>query len=206
LGYIGYIYFSWFYLYLVNVRGFSVVSAGWYSTAPFLISATAAPLGGWLSDSLSRRFGKRLGRCSIGFGGPLAGSVFIYLGAATPDPYLAVLFLSLGEGALFLSVAAYWATTIDLAKRYAGTVSGFMNMGGNLGGTLSPTLTPLLAQQFGWNSALYVAALLALLGAFFWLGVHPERAIELEEERTSLLDHPADGAESSRMTESARTT
>lgn len=178
LGYIGYIYFSWFYLYLVNVRGFSVVSAGWYSTAPFLISATVAPLGGWVSDALSRRFGKRLGRCGIGFGGPLAGAVFIYLGAATPDPYLAVLFLSLGEGALFLSVAAYWATTIDLAKTYAGTVSGFMNMGGNLGGTLSPTLTPLLAQQFGWSSALYVAALLALLGAIFWLGVHPERAID----------------------------
>jgi ACS family glucarate transporter-like MFS transporter len=207
LGYIGYIYFSWFYLYLVNVRGFSVVSAGWYSTAPFLISATAAPLGGWLSDALSRRFGKRIGRCGVGFGGPLAGSVFIYLGAATPDPYLAVLFLSLGEGALFLSVAAYWATTIDLAKTYAGTVSGFMNMGGNLGGTLSPTLTPLLAQQFGWNSALYVAALLALLGAFFWLGVHPERAITLGGEATAPdLRNPAEGERSRRMTESARTT
>jgi ACS family glucarate transporter-like MFS transporter len=182
LGYIGYIYFSWFYLYLVNVRGFSVVSASWYSTAPFLISAAVAPLGGWLSDYLSGRFGKRIGRCGLGFAGPLVGAGLIYTGAATPDRYLAVLFLSLGEGALFLSVAAYWATTIDLAKPYAGTVSGFMNMGGNLGGTLSPTLTPLLAQQFGWNSALYVAAALALLGAFFWLGVHPERAIELGEK------------------------
>ena len=53
-----------------------------------------------------------------------------------------------------------------------------MNMGGNLGGTLSPTLTPLIAQRFGWDYALYVAAGLALLGAFFWLGVHPEQAIE----------------------------
>src|SRR2546425_3414130 len=42
-----YIYFSWFYLYLVNVRGFSVLSGGVYSTAPFLASAVAAPLGGW---------------------------------------------------------------------------------------------------------------------------------------------------------------
>ena len=51
---------------------------------------------------------------------------------------------------------------------------------------LSPTLTPLLAQRFGWDSALYVAAILALLGAFFWLWIHPERAIDLGEEAAAL--------------------
>ncbi len=182
LGYIGYIYFSWFYLYLVNVRGFSIVSGGWFSTAPFFISAAVAPVGGWLSDALSRRFGKRIGRCSLGFCGPLVGSILIYCGAATSDPHLSALLLSLGEGSLFLSVAAYWATTIDLARPYAGAVSGMMNMGGNLAGTLSPTLTPYLAQNYGWNSALYMAAAIAFLGAFFWLGIHPEQAIDLGEE------------------------
>ncbi len=190
LGYIGYIYFSWFYLYLVNVRGFSIVSGGWYSTLPFVISALAAPIGGWLSDSFSRRFGKRIGRCGLGFSGPLCAAGSIWAGAAVSDPYLSVLFLSLGEGLLFLTVAAYWATTIDLAKTHAGTVSGFMNMGGNLGGAVSPTLTPLIAQRFGWDSALYVAAVLALLGAFFWLGVHPERAMDLGEEAPAFPPQP----------------
>lgn len=75
---------------------------------------------------------------------------------------------------------------MDLASTYAGTVSGFMNMGGNLGGALSPILTPFLAQHFGWESALYMAAALAVLGAFLWLGVHPERAIDLREESPAL--------------------
>jgi len=197
LGYIGYIYFSWFYLYLVNVRGFSLVSGGWLSTAPFFISTAAAPLGGWLSDTLSRRYGKRIGRCGLGFSCPLMAAVLIYFGAATSDPYLSVVFLSLGEGVLFLSVAAYWATTIDLAKPYAGAVSGLMNMGGNLAGTLSPTLTPYLAQNYGWNSALYVAAALAFLGGFFWLGIHPEHEIDLGAEPVASVQAEANPQPSS---------
>jgi len=179
LGYIIYIYFSWFYLYLVNVRGFSVLSGGWYSTAPFLAGAITSPLGGWLSDAVSRRWGKRAGRCGVGISGLLLTAGLIWAGAAAADPYRAILLLALGSASLFLTAAAYWASTMDLASSYAGTVSGFMNMGGNLGGALSPTLTPFLAQRFGWESALYVAAALAVLGALFWLGVHPERAIEL---------------------------
>lgn len=178
-GYIVYIYYSWFYLYLVNVRGFSILSGGLYTMAPFLASGIAAPTGGWLTDRLSRRFGKRIGRCGLGVGGLVFTAGFIILGAGAANPYLAVLFLSLGAGVLVASAAAYWATTIDLTKTYAGTASGFMNTGANLGGALSPVLTPFLAQRLGWEGALYVAAAFALAGALFWLGVHPERAIDI---------------------------
>ena len=180
LGYIGYIYLSWFYLYLVNVLHFSVESGGLYGMAPFVAGAIGAPFGGWLTDRLSQRFGKRIGRCGVGFVSMLLTAGLIAISASVTNPYLAVLFLALGAGTLFLGVAAYFATTIDLAKTYAGTLGGFMNMGGNLGGTLSPTLTPLLAQHYGWDSALYTAAGLAAVASLFWLGVHPQRPIRLE--------------------------
>ncbi len=185
-GYVLYIYISWFYLYLVNVRGFSALSGGVYGAGPFLVGTIAAPLGGWLSDRVSQRFGKRLGRCGIGCSGLLLSGGAIFVGAAATDPYLAVLFLSLGGGALFFSSSAIFATVIDLVRAYAGTVTGFVNMGIHLGGAISPTLTPVLAQRFGWESALYVAAALALLGAVLWLGVNPERAIDLGEETSTL--------------------
>jgi ACS family glucarate transporter-like MFS transporter len=185
-GYVLYIYISWFYLYLVNVRGFSALSGGVYGAGPFLVGTIAAPLGGWLSDRVSQRFGKRLGRCGIGCSGLLLSGGAIFVGAAATDPYLAVLFLSLGGGALFFSSSAIFATVIDLVRAYAGTVTGFVNMGIHLGGAISPTLTPILAQRFGWESALYIAAALALLGALFWLGVNPERAIDLGEETSTL--------------------
>jgi MFS transporter, ACS family, glucarate transporter len=185
-GYVLYVYVSWFYLYLVNVRGFSVLGGGVYSAGPFLVGTVAAPLGGWLSDRWSRRFGKRIGRCWVGCSGLLLSSRAIFVGAAAADPYVAVLFLSCGGGALFFSSSAIFATAIDLVGAYAGTVTGFVNTGIHLGAAISPTLTPILAHRFGWESALYVAAALALLGAVFWLGVHPERSIDLGEEAAAL--------------------
>src|SRR5215813_6364715 len=118
VGYIAYLYFSWFYLYLVNVRGFSVVSGGLYGSLPFLVSAITAPIGGWVSDRLSQRYGKRIGRCRLGMVSLLLAACWICVGAAATNPYLAVLFLSLGAGSLFIAAPVYFATTIDLAKRY----------------------------------------------------------------------------------------
>jgi MFS transporter, ACS family, glucarate transporter len=182
IGYIAYLYFSWFYLYLVNVRGFSLTHGGLYGSLPFLMAAVVAPLAGWLSDHLSQRYGKRTGRCLLGIVGLLLGAGWICAGAAATHPLWAVVFLSLGAGSLFLGVPSYFATTIDLAKTHAGIAGGFMNMGGNLGGALSPTLTPLLAHHFGWDGALYASAALAVVGALFWLGVHPEQEIDFRKE------------------------
>jgi len=182
VGYVIYLYYSWFYLYVVNVLGFSVLSGGLYAAAPYVASTAASPLGGWLSDRLSQRFGKRIGRCGIGLGSMVLSAGFIFVGAAATDPYRAILLLSLGSGALALGTAAYWVTIIDLASASAhvGTLTGFMTMGASLGGAVSPVLTPLLAQHFGWESGFYMAAGVSLVGGLLWLGVHPERSMELK--------------------------
>src|SRR5262249_15927095 len=109
LGYIIYIYFSWFYLYLVNVRGFSELSGGWYSTAPFLAGALTSPLGGWVSDAVSRRWGKRAGRCGVGISGLLLTAGVVWGGAAGADPYPGLPLLCPGPGPFVSAAAAYLA-------------------------------------------------------------------------------------------------
>jgi ACS family glucarate transporter-like MFS transporter len=182
LGYISYFYFAWFYLYLVDERGFSLTSGGLYTMAPFLTAAVAGPLGGWMSDRLSTRYGKRIGRCGLSGCAMLLTGVFILIGATTETPILAVVFLSLSIGTLYMSVSSFWAVTIDLTRTYAGTAAGFMNMGGNLGGTVSPSLTPYLAQNYNWETALCVMSGLCVFGALCWLGVDPEREIDFSDE------------------------
>ncbi|MFT4562107.1 MAG: ACS family glucarate transporter-like MFS transporter [Gammaproteobacteria bacterium] len=184
LGYIVYFYFAWFYLYLVDERGFSLESGGFYTMAPFLTCAVAGPFGGWLSDLLCLRYGKRLGRCGLGFASMMGTGILLLIGAATEDSLMAVVLLSASLGTLYLSLSPFWAVTIDLTRTYAGTASGFMNMGGNLGGTISPTITPYIAQNYDWSTSIYVMGVLSIIGSLCWLGIHPEREIDFGDVQT----------------------
>jgi ACS family glucarate transporter-like MFS transporter len=173
LGYIAYIYLSWFYLYLVNARGFSVLQGAAYASGPFVTMALCCPLGGWLSDRLAGALGLNQGRAWVGASGMLLAAVSIIAGSYLQDAYAAILLLSLGAGFLYFTVGAFWASTIDRAPHHAGTLSGIMNTGANLGGTLSPTLTPWLAQHYGWNTSFGVAAAIAVLAGLLWFAIRP---------------------------------
>jgi ACS family glucarate transporter-like MFS transporter len=146
--------------------------------APFLTCAIAAPAGGWLCDRLCTRYGKRIGRCGLAACAMSLTGILILLGAVTADPLLAVAVLSISLGSLYLSLSAFWAVTIDLTHEYAGTASGFMNMGGNLGGAISPTLMPYLAGRYDWEMSLTVMGGFCFVGALCWLGIYPDRRIE----------------------------
>jgi ACS family glucarate transporter-like MFS transporter len=173
VGYVTYVYLSWFYLYLVNVRGFGVLRGAFFAAGPFLAMALSCPLGGWVTDRLAGRLGLNRGRAYVGGSGMVLSALAIVAGAFTDQPFLALALLSLGAGWLFFTVGAYWSSTVDLSKPHAGTLSGVMNTGANLGGVLSPTLTPWLADQFGWSASLACAAALALAGGLLWLLIRP---------------------------------
>ncbi|OLB61303.1 MAG: hypothetical protein AUH96_12320, partial [Nitrospirae bacterium 13_2_20CM_2_61_4] len=44
LGYVAYVYMSWFYLYLVNERGFGVLRGAFFASGPFLAITALCPL------------------------------------------------------------------------------------------------------------------------------------------------------------------
>jgi ACS family glucarate transporter-like MFS transporter len=173
LGYVAYVYMSWFYLYLVNVRGFNILLGGLYAAAPFLAILVSCPLGGWVTDRLAIRYGVTHGRQFTGMSGMTLAGAFITLGAIAESPYLAIASLSLGAGWLYFTVGAYWSSTSDLSKTHAGSLSGLMNMGANIGGAISPTCTPWIAEHWGWPFSLGTAGLIALLGGVLWLRIKP---------------------------------
>ena len=181
-GYVAYIFFTWFFIYLNTVRGLDLRSSSYYGMLPFIAMATCSPLGGWISDRLSRRYGKRTGRAAFASASIALAAVFIAVGTRAADARLATVVLAGGAGALYLSTSSFWSVTADLAGTSAGTVSGVMNMGNQIGGAVTASLTPLIAAHFGWPASFLVAAMLCVLGSVAWLTVDPER----ELARTSL--------------------
>lgn len=181
LGYVAYLYLSWFYLYLVNVRGFDVLRGGLYAATPFLAMLVGCPLGGWVTDRLTTHYGVTLGRGIAGMSGMILAGCAIAIGGSVDSPPVAIVSLSLGAGLLYFTVGAYWASTTDLSKAYAGTLSGLMNTGANIGGAISPSLTPWIASHWGWPASLAFAGGIALIGAFLWLKIDPARSLEARD-------------------------
>jgi len=177
-GYSAYIFFTWFFIYLSKVRGLDLKASSYYAMLPFLAMAVGSPFGGWLSDRIALRFGKRAGRCGMAIAGLALCAVFIACGTYASDARVASIILAGGAGALYLSQSSFWSVTADVAGEGAGSVSGVMNMGNQLGGALTASLTPYLAAQFGWSASFLVAAVLCLIAAILWFGIDPERRIE----------------------------
>ena len=176
-GYVAWIFFSWFYIYLAKVRGLDIKASALYSTLPPLAMVACSLSGGAINDALSRAYGKRVGRCGIAFLALLLAAAFLVIGSRAANASVASIVLSGGAGALYLSQSSFWSVTADIAGDSAGSASGFMNMGGQFGGALTASLTPAIAQQYGWKSSFLVAAVLSVAGAIAWLLVDPERRL-----------------------------
>lgn len=177
-GYIAWIFFSWFFIYLAQTRNLNLKTSAFYTMTPFIGMTICCLLGGMITDRLSRKYGLRVGRCGIAVVALVLTSVFLVVGPRTNSTGLAVLILAGGAGALYLSQSSFWSVSADISGKHSGVISGVMNMGCQIGGALTASLTPYLASKYGWNTAFFVAATLALIGAILWLLIDPTRTPE----------------------------
>jgi ACS family glucarate transporter-like MFS transporter len=181
-GYVAWIFFSWFYIYLAKVRGLNLKASAIYAMLPFIAMAIGCAVGGSISDRLTRLHGPKLGRGVMAAAAMMAAAVFLALGAQVGSARLASVVLAGGAGALYLAQSSFWSVTADIAGRSSGSVSGFMNTGGQIGGAVTAQVTPWIAQHFGWTVSFLVAAALCLVGAAAWLLVDPERSLAFNSD------------------------
>jgi MFS transporter, ACS family, glucarate transporter len=174
-GYVAWIFFAWFYRYLSEVRGLNLKASAFYGTLPFLAMAISCPLGGVISDMLTRSAGRRVGRCGVAALAIAVAGVFLAFGSSVDNARLASVVLAGGAGALYLAQSSFWSVSADIGGSFSGSVSGFMNMGAQSGGALTASLTPWIAAHYGWTASFLVAASLCGIGAFAWLLVDPDR-------------------------------
>ncbi len=177
-GYIAWIFFSWFFLYMAEVRGFNLKASAYYAMLPFLSMTVCCLAGGVLSDRLTERWGLRTGRCWLACVALAATAGFLLLGSQVRNPQLAGLILAGGAGALYISQSSFWSVSVDIAGSNSGVFSSIINMGGQIGGAVTASLTPWIAQRYGWTTSFAIAAVLALSSAACWLTVQPNLPLE----------------------------
>ncbi|HET6143520.1 MAG TPA: MFS transporter [Candidatus Acidoferrales bacterium] len=173
-----YIFFTWFFIYLVKVRGVTVSQASFWGSAPFLANIIMVPFWGWLSDRSVHKLGMRSGRRLTAWLGIGGSALLLWSGSHTASNIAALLELTVAAGFNFAASAILYTTCTDISKKYAGSISGTMATFGSLGGAASPVVTAFIATKFGWTQALDFAALVTLVSGAAWFFIDASKLIE----------------------------
>jgi ACS family glucarate transporter-like MFS transporter len=177
MNYVFFLFFNWFFFYLTEVKGFSEQEAGGLTAALWIVGAVGATLGGFSCDRLISRFGLRWGPRILSITGLVLSGAFLFLGAISDAPYLAVGLLCLSFGCTQVTEAAYWSTMISVASRDASEAGGVLNTGGNVVGFVGGMLVPLTAKYLGWVAAVSMGSVFALVAALLWFFIRGDRPI-----------------------------
>ncbi len=174
MNYVFYLFFSWFFFYLTDIKGLSNTDAGLFVSAQWILGAVGATAGGILCDILVRRLGIRSGPRLLTMTGLLASAVFLYLGAVSGNPVLSVVFLCLSFGCNQITEAPIWVATMAVSGRHASVATGILNTGANIPGVLGGILVPVTAGLFGWAAAMATGSVFAVIGAMLWLFIRAD--------------------------------
>ena len=186
-GYVAWLFFSWFFIYLAEARHVDLKASALYSMMPFIAMTICCLGGGIANDRIAKKYGLFWGRSGLAVLAFVLTAGFLAAGSQVTGTGLAVVILAGGAGALYLSQSSFWSVTADIAGPHTGVVSGFMNMGCQIGGAITASLTPWIAQEYGWIAAFGTAAALAIIGAVAWCFVKPDRLIVAERPATPHL-------------------
>jgi sugar phosphate permease len=176
-GYGWYFYITWLPTYVKEVRGMELQKGALLAGIPLFFGGFACLLSGWLAGRLARaglavpRI--RRGLAYIGFGG---AAVMLLLSSQIADPVRAMLAMGLASFCLDLVLPICWSTAMDVGGKYAGTVSGTMNMAGQIGGAIvGPTAVGLILQYLNhnWTLTFAISAAVYVLGGLCWAWIDP---------------------------------
>jgi nitrate/nitrite transporter NarK len=184
-GYGLYFYITWLPTYLIEALGFDRGAAKWFSALPWILSAPAFAFGGWLTDRLAARTGNlKLARCGVGAAGYAASALALLVVPQLRDRTTAAVFIALALCFQTTTISAAWAVCLDVGRRYAGVVTGFMNTVGNLGGAIGPlVIGRAVGHWHSWTLPFYVMAAVFGFGIVMWLLVDPSRSVLDDRDR-----------------------
>jgi MFS family permease len=179
-GWMLWMYLNWLPTYFQQMYKLNLGRSALFSSAVFAAGVGGDYLGGVISDAILKRTGdRRKARVHFvvaAFCGSFLSLIPIFF---VRDLNLVVLSLAAAFFCAELVIGPMWAIPMDIAPRYSGTASGFMNTGSAVAAVLSPTAFGFLIDRTGnWNLPFIGSLALLLLGAVLAFAMHPEKPFE----------------------------
>jgi ACS family glucarate transporter-like MFS transporter len=184
LSYGWYFYITWLPTYLQESRGVAIGKSALLSMLPLFLGGLGSLTCGLISGPVARLTNSvartRKLMAYLGFTGA-SGLLIVSIHLA--NPVAAMVAMGFASFCNDLVMPGSWGTCMDVGGKYAGTLSGTMNMLGNFGGAVSPTAISFILHttQNNWAATFYVSAAVYFCGSFFWLFMDPVTPIEATE-------------------------
>lgn len=166
-----FVFVFWFFRYLTEGRGFTILASGRWGGLPNLAAFVLAPLIGVAADRLGRRIGAAQARRRVAMACLFSAAGFVTAGAVLPSAIFAILALSLSTGCVNGAEGPFFMTATAIGAESPGAAAGMLNLMGNLGGVLSIWLVPRMSDAWGWNGTLVFWSGVCVAAALLWLTV-----------------------------------
>ena len=171
-----FVFLFWFFRYLIDGRGFTVLASGVWASLPSIAGFVCAPVIGVAADRLGRRIGPGRARHRVAMSCLLAAAALVALGAVLPSAVLAIAALSLSSACINGAEAPFFMTATALGRDSPGAAAGVLNLMGNLGGVASIWLVPYMSDAWGWIVTLAFWSGVCVAAALLWLTVSVDDA------------------------------
>ena len=115
----------------------------------------------------------------FGFSG---ASVLLISSIYVKDPLLGMCAIGLASFCNDLTMPGSWSACMDVGGRYAGTLSGSMNMMGSVAAGIAPLVTGILLDYSNrdWTVTFWISGVIYFLGGLCWLWLDPVTPIAEE--------------------------
>ena len=175
-----YFVMTWLPTYLAEQRGFQKEALSLFAGLPLLLSVFGDISGGAITDFMTRRFGLRVGRCSVSIAGYAVAGVAMVASVWSTSPSIAATLIAVAVAASMFTLSSSWAACMDIGGEHTAILSAAMNTTGQLGSIVSPVVTAWVVTQFAsWQSPLLIMAGLYFLSAVLWALVDPRKRLQL---------------------------
>jgi len=161
---------------------------------PLFFGGIGCFVGGWLARRLANKWCD-VGRArrAVACTGLFTAGAMLVVATRIGDPTLAMLALGLASFFNDLAMAPDWAACMDVGGRFAGSLSGSMNMMGNLGGAVGPVVVGYILTAGkesadappslqSWTTAFLITAAIYAVGAVAWMFIDPVTPLDVDAD------------------------